>query len=776
MKKDYFKNVLNGLGKTTSKKQIGLNFITLKSYEYWIRLLKISKKYPDADDSIGVLPKENASHILNGITAHFEQLNREEDLQPKAKKRRVRRNTNPLDEAFHGNDDEDKDKSESYRDRKIAVYKIREAIKICGSSEDIKNVTRNTLVGEDIFNGPAQKLFFDGITEELLNILNEGSDINDPYMKRLDIVQKAFHLDNVEMEILIFSWIFFNKDTCDPLRDIVHVHRCRDNNFTQTFTTLFPDLKIEKALSNKATLKRMGLLDNDLDISNRIGLFLDGASGDDLDSLYFRVYKGPSVPYTRLSNNNPKVEMAFNLIKYVQPGQGLNIFLYGVEGTGKTELAKAIAKELKRPLVLTNISIDGVHRESKENSTISERMGSILFAATKYQSKQAILLVDEADVILNYCEKGALNFFLEQIKLPVIWISNEIRLIENSTLRRFDYSIKFERLDSDKRLQIWESVIKTQGAKKMLSPETVKQLASELSITAGGITQAIAGAKQLLEAGCDISPEKAVRTIAEAQSDLLSLRREYVKHESESHAPNYMLDALNIDCDMNKVMKVISAFDIKWKEMQEKDRPESLNILFYGAPGTGKTELAKHIARSLNRKLVIKRASEILDCFVGGTEQNIQKMFREAEEKKAILFLDEADSFLQERGGADHSWEVTQVNELLTQMENFKGIFIAATNFNNHLDSASRRRFALKIKFNYLQPEGIEKVWNAFFPKVECPQAACELKSLAPGDFNAVYSTFRYYDENEITAENIVQALLHEIECKDTREGRRMGL
>ena len=310
----------------------------------------------------------------------------------------------------------------------------------------------------------------------------------------------------------------------------------------------------------------------------------------------------------------------------------------------------------------------------------------------------------------------------------------------------------------------------------MLSPETVQQLASELPITAGGITQAIAGAKQLLEAGCDISPEKAVRTIAEAQSDLLSLRREYVKRDSESHAPNYMLDALNIDCDMNKVMKVINAFDCKWKDMQDRDRPESLNILFYGAPGTGKTELAKHIARSLNRKLIIKRASEILNCFVGETEQNIRKMFREAEEKKAILFLDEADSFLQERGGADHSWEVTQVNELLTQMENFKGIFIAATNFNNNLDSASRRRFALKIKFNYLQPDGIAKVWQAFFPKIECPQTARELKSLAPGDFNAVYSTFRYYDENEITAENILQALLHEIECKDTREGRRMGL
>ena len=774
MKKDYFKNVLNGLSNSTTKKQIGLNFITLKSYEYWIRMFKHSKKYPDPSESIAIIPKESASRILKDLSQHFELLNKAEDKRPKSPQKEK---LSPKEELVAClREQNDSDKSEAYQDRQKAMIKIRDVLKSNSSIDDINRVARNYLDHEEIFNNPAQKVFFGGMSKELLELLKTNRSFEDPYLKRIDIVQKAFNLNPTEMEILLFAWIFFNKHTCEPLREIVNAHRCRDSNFSDIFTTLFPELKIEDALSNKSTLKRMGLLDNDLDISKRIGYFLDGASGDDLDSLYFRVYKGQSVPYKKLCNNNPKVEMAFNMLKYAQPGQGLNIFLYGVEGTGKTELAKAIAKELKRPLVLTNISIDGVHRESKENSTISERMGSILFAATKYQNKRAILLVDEADVILNFCEKGALNFFLEQIRLPIIWISNDIMGIENSTRRRFDYSIKFERLDSDKRLQIWESVISEQGAKKMLPPETVKQLASELSITAGGITQAIAGAKHLLEVGCDISAEKAVRTIAEAQLDLLSLRREYVKRESESHAPNYTLEALNIDCDMNKVMKVINAFDSKWKDMQERERPESLNILFYGAPGTGKTELAKHIARSLNRKLVIKRASEILNCFVGGTEQNIREMFREAEEKKAILFLDEADSFLQERGGADHSWEVTQVNELLTQMENFKGIFIAATNFNNNLDSASRRRFALKIKFNYLQPDGIAKVWQAFFPKIECPQDARELKSLTPGDFNAVYGTFRYYDENEITAESILQALLHEIECKDTREGRRMGL
>ena len=774
MKKDYFKNVLNGLSNSTTKKQTGLNFITLKSYEYWIRMFKHSKKYPDPSESIAIIPKESASRILKDLSQHFELLNKAEDKRPKSPQKEK---LSPKEELMAClREQGDFDKSEAYQDRQKAMIKIRDVLKSNSFIDDINRVARNYLDHEEIFNNPAQKVFFGGMTKELLELLKTNRSFEDPYLKRIDIVQKAFNLDPTEMEILLFAWIFFNKHTCEPLHEIVNAHRCRDSNFSDIFTTLFPELKIEDALSNKSTLKRMGLLDNDLDISKRIGYFLDGASGDDLDSLYFRVYKGHSVPYKKLCNNNPKVEMAFNMLKYAQPGQGLNIFLYGVEGTGKTELAKAIAKELKRPLVLTNISIDGVHRESKENSTISERMGSILFAATKYQNKRASLLVDEADVILNFCEKGALNFFLEQIRLPIIWISNDIMGIENSTRRRFDYSIKFERLDSDKRLQIWESVISEQGAKKMLPPETVQQLASELSITAGGITQAIAGAKHLLEIGCDISAEKAVRTIAEAQLDLLSLRREYVKRESESHAPNYMLEALNIDCDMNKVMKVINAFDTKWKDMQERNRPESLNILFYGAPGTGKTELAKHIARSLNRKLVIKRASEILNCFVGGTEQNIREMFREAEEKKAILFLDEADSFLQERSGADHSWEVTQVNELLTQMENFKGIFIAATNFNNNLDSASRRRFSLKIKFNYLQPDGIAKVWQAFFPKIECPQEARELKSLAPGDFNAVYGTFRYYDESEITAENILQALLHEIECKDTREGRRMGL
>jgi SpoVK/Ycf46/Vps4 family AAA+-type ATPase len=227
---------------------------------------------------------------------------------------------------------------------------------------------------------------------------------------------------------------------------------------------------------------------------------------------------------------------------------------------------------------------------------------------------------------------------------------------------------------------------------------------------------------------------------------------------------------------MPKVLKVMNMFDAKWKDMKEGDRPDSLNILLYGPPGTGKTEFAKHLARTLDRKLIIKKTSDLLNCYVGETEKGIRKMFKEAEEKKAILFLDEADSLISDRSGATRNWEVTQVNEMLTQMENFKGIFIAATNFDGTLDTASRRRFALKVKFGYLKPEGIEKLWQAFFPGVEIPDVARSLRMLTPGDFNAAYGTLRFYDANELTADVVLQALKSEIAYKDGREGRTMGL
>lgn len=777
MKKNYFKGVLGSLRSGRYDKKISHDFVTLKSYEYWIRMMRASKSMPDADDCIAIFTKEAASRVLKDLSEHFEKLNAEEDCITGAARKRFVKEVNG---SYAGKrlrcDESNEEMSVAYQRRQMAVVRFNDVIDRSCSVKEIADFVRNYLCGEGIFDTSSQKVFYESVARELEKVLEENCGVDDGYFRRLNIVQNAFNLSDAEMEIVLFSWIFFNKEQCSSLLDMIGSRRFRGAALPDVFPQLYPDVDFENLVSNKGTLKQMGILDEDLDISKRIGMFLDGHSGNDLDSLYFRVYEGGCVPYKKLCRKDPKVEMAFDMIKHAKVGEGLNIFFYGVEGTGKTELAKAIAKELKRPLVLTNISTEGVHRDSKENSVVRSRMGSILYAATKYQKKKAILLVDESDVILNCCEKGALNFFLEQIKIPVIWISNNIGFIENSTLRRFDYSVRFERPDVEKREQVWQSVVSEQGAGAIISEEELKRFASEFQITAGGITQAIAGTKKLLQSGCKVDTLESIRTIAEAQASLLNLDMEYASRDKESRAPRYLLDAINTDADMPKILKVMSAFDAKWKGMQKGDRADSLNMLLYGAPGTGKTEFAKHIARILDRKLIIKKASDLLDCYVGNTEKLIRKMFKEAEEKKAILFLDEADSMIRDRSGAVRNWEVTQVNEMLTQMENFKGIFIAATNFEGELDTASRRRFALKVKFGYLKPEGIEALWKGFFPKVEMPEVARSLRMLTPGDFNAAYASLRFYDESELTSEAVLSALKSELAYKDSREGRTMGL
>lgn len=779
MAEHYFANVLKNLDAKVRTSKAKLDFVTLKGYEYWIRALRSGNARPDVDDCMGVFPRANVKNILKNMSKYFLSENRHEDLNPKQAKKEsqskcfLRSVFDPDEECLKNMEA----KSELYKLRYKAMSNFNKFIKYSGASDDVKEIVRQYLVNEPIFDARAQKVFFDSLEREFVSLIKENSNNSqDPYLKRLKILQKTLNLDETELEFVIFAWIFETKDICDAIRTIERRHRFRDNNPSESFALLYPKMNIEKAVANDGILKRMNILDDDLDISSRIKYFLDGRSGNDLDSLYCRTYKGKCVPYQELCKGNPKVELMFEMLKNNPVGSGLNVFFYGVEGTGKTELAKAIAHELKRPLVMTTVSTEGIHRDSVEHSSLGERMGSILFAAHKYKNQKVILLVDEADIILNFCEKGTLNFFLEQIKVPVIWISNNIQWIEASSLRRFDYSLRFERLDSEKRVDMWRSVIKEQKANSLLDNETVQNLADTYPITAGGITQAISGAKRLKKGGCKINSADVVREIAAAQAELLDLSLEYASRDRESHAPSYVLDVLNIDCDMEYVQRVVKSFDARWKTMRPADKPDSLNILFYGPPGTGKTELAKYIARDLGRKLMIRKASDLLNCYVGETEKNIRRMFREAEDKKAVLFLDEADSMIQERAGANHSWEVTQVNELLTQMENFKGIFIAATNFNDNLDQASRRRFAMKIKFGYLQPDGAESMWKAFFPDVECPAGVRDLKLLAPGDFNAVYGTLRFYDKSELTADKILAALKHEVACKDSREGRHMGL
>jgi SpoVK/Ycf46/Vps4 family AAA+-type ATPase len=178
-----------------------------------------------------------------------------------------------------------------------------------------------------------------------------------------------------------------------------------------------------------------------------------------------------------------------------------------------------------------------------------------------------------------------------------------------------------------------------------------------------------------------------------------------------------------------------------------KKRPRG-TVLAFGLPGAGKTALAEFMAVELDLPIIKRRASDILSKWLGDSEKNIAGMFNEAEEEGAILFLDEADSFLRDRALARAEWNVTQVNELLQQMERFPGIFIAATNLFRDIDAAAMRRFTWKLEFKALKPQ---QAWSMFCveagydPETADPDRTADLQqrleaiaNLTPGDFATV--------------------------------------
>lgn len=202
-------------------------------------------------------------------------------------------------------------------------------------------------------------------------------------------------------------------------------------------------------------------------------------------------------------------------------------------------------------------------------------------------------------------------------------------------------------------------------------------------------------------------------------------------------------------------------------------------ICLYGPPGTGKTAFAQHVAKSLGKVAMVKRASDIFSAFLGETEKNMAHFFALAKEQKAVLILDEADSFLRSRQLAKNSWEIIAINEMLTQLENFDGLFFANTNLMDQLDEASLRRFDCKIKFDYLKPEQIFKLMQQTCQLLGITELVSlthleKLQHLTAGDFATIIRQSRLSPIDSVV--ELVQRLLAEVKVKQVaRQSQPIG-
>lgn len=163
-------------------------------------------------------------------------------------------------------------------------------------------------------------------------------------------------------------------------------------------------------------------------------------------------------------------------------------------------------------------------------------------------------------------------------------------------------------------------------------------------------------------------------------------------------------------------------------------RKAAVSILLYGAPGTGKTELAKQLARETGRDIILADVSKLLSSWHGDTEKNYRELFKSYKYLQSlsnltpILLLNEADALLGKRGDvmrqAIDKIENRMLNILLQELEDFEGILIATTNLAENLDPAFERRFLYKVKFEQPGAKVREKIWMSLIPELSKMEAA----------------------------------------------------
>ena len=614
---------------------------------------------------------------------------------------------------------------------------------------------------------------------------------NEMFAKKVAELKKTLKLNDREINILLVLAFVRNGLLC-----IADGHNRRsDENDKALFVAKSLDCELSEVindLSGKNKLRRYQCVDSDLDFNPSIFNFLNGFSKEPLTTLYFTKNNEETLPWDYYGNLTKKHgDLVERIIASCNGTHSANILLYGAPGTGKTSFAKTLADRLHRNCYM--ISQHGIGRMGQSCGDPDFRFGALQICAEQVEPAESLIVIDESDDMLrgNECspffsmmfggsistgDKGRLNNVLDSIKVPTIWITNTpADALDESSRRRFDYSIRFDPLNDSQRKMIWHNNIAKMNLEPLIGEEMQTKFSTLYPVSAGGITMVLQNIANLNPKSEEV--ETLVGRLMKPHCELLGISE---RHSKMLPAKDYSLEGLNIKGKIPLTQIVEAIRNYQSGSMDEIDRPR-MNLLLSGAPGTGKTEFVKYLGSVLNTKVIVKMGSDLLNMFVGGTEHRINAAFREAEEEKAILFLDEIDGMLQSRERAQRSWEVTQVNELLHQMENFDGIMIGATNFAANLDPAVLRRFTFKLEFDYLDEVGRKIFFERMFHSeltAEEAQRLAAIPRLAPGDFRTVRQSL-FYLGGKVSNNDRIDALKHESESKaDSRnsdEKTRIG-
>ena len=433
---------------------------------------------------------------------------------------------------------------------------------------------------------------------------------------------------------------------------------------------------------------------------------------------------------------------------------GINILLYGPPGAGKTAFAATLADRVGASLY----PVGEADSDGGEPSR-GERLAELRLNQRLLGESASVLLFDEAEDLFTSMpffegsphSRVFLHRLLERGRAPVIWTANDLAVLGPAIARRMALCIEIRQPSAAVSAGLWRDMARQEGVP--ITEADAAVLAYELPATPGILRNGQRAARLV---GGDVAMARLAATgIARAVAG------GNLPWPEPQVGADYDPSLVHAECDLAALARKLS-------------RPgptPSVSLLLYGPPGTGKSAYARHLAGMMGLPVLLRRASDLLGGLVGQSEQQIAATFGEARDSKAFLILDEADSLLGDRRSARHSWEVSQVNEMLTWMEHHPLPFACTTNLLERLDGASMRRFTFKARFDYLRPDQAASAFRQFFG-MPAPANLARLSQLTPADFSLVRKRMGLLGQ-ESSPEAYVDGLANESLGREG--GRRIG-
>lgn len=412
-----------------------------------------------------------------------------------------------------------------------------------------------------------------------------------------------------------------------------------------------------------------------------------------------------------------------DIIRY---GRGILMLFHGKPGTGKTMMAHGIAQQLGKRVL--NVDIP-TFVDSMEGG----RFLPTLFREARMQN--AVLFFDECEMLLASRRHGnALMTILlteiERFEGVAIMATNLPDALDEALERRILVKVRFPEPDRAARAEIWRKHLPPTAP--FAEDVDTDALAERYEVTGGYIKNAVLTA--VAEAVHRGAPAITMEMLERAIRD--QMRRPDDDARVATPATR-LCDVVLPPALREQVEELISAARgrrtvlERWGIGRHFTWGKGVSAILWGPPGTGKTLCAEAIAGELSRPLLVASLPAVVSKWVGETEKNLERLFDKARELGAVLFIDEADALLMERGEGNASrHDDAAVNTLLTLIERHEGLVLLATNLADRLDRALSRRLTYRLRFPL--PDAVQRtaIWRGLLPASVPVEGALDLELL----------------------------------------------